>query len=959
MTHTPTFTFIFTDYFRISPFLLVVYSRGWQDHFGRCLLLDFLPSIFSFWCESIGRGAMHLSKGPKRDWCADGWNQRLATGSKTRGERVRSFLDSVRNPASPLSLSVVRPGITMPTTIRYATTAFPDTWDALSSGRDAVEALLQALTQGRDTLLMAWPERPGNGFTLAALAMREARASGALSSAAVAVWPWRAGMLRAARSILVHPEDVAGAARRAINDRQKGAAWTCVDDGLAHEELDMVELRLRDLMPDNVPQGVLRGRQRIDMVVRNPTLLETTAVFLPSPSGYQSDSDQILRRVRGHTNLGQSGAGQSRARSAIGNPQRSPFAIMGLPAERTPNRIGRHLASARPLDVIVLDLTKQSRLEIGDQWEKLLDVLLQALAETKGRRTPLLCLCEDAFTLRAASRVLRAHNARLRPKRLPPRELGLYVPERGLLGRSPNLPAGLIRVAFHADIKDASLVSLRDDLLDLLRAFRVTGNVTGLRAANTALSFIRRISNLPLGLHEAKTAADVLFDSDDEVDIGVRSMFRHRMALADLAAVADAGFQTSRIALVLKRVEELVDSWQTETPVSAKLSELLARGGWNVSRTLLAVPDRRIAEVLAGSDRVLRWHCTVVDHSSLRTVLDGSYFDRLIVTGPTTKVLRTILVSESSPDHVFLLGDASGAALLAGELAPLTRLHAFAAVAQRATDLLAALKRGGLDEKLDLDEAEFRVGVIGASRDIDLSREGDVYSGRRIVVHTSRHRIVYRPQSDVLMFSSNEARLFERLQAQDIEPGDLILVLDEATRDRVRRALAASRTSLAQLGAYHDYIAGFRGRLPGSTTVDKSREVLRRMREIDPSVRDGEVHNVSRWLTADLGPSSVDGTKQPRAARDWGRFRLFMRTDGVEEVLAQTYWQYAIVPTRSYRVQEGHQFNQRVVQFILDPESAGTGRPNDEGLRRLWLSLQDSIDEVTNVETIKEGLGDD
>ena len=63
--------------------------------------------------------------------------------------------------------------------------------------------------------------------------------------------------------------------------------------------------------------------------------------------------------------------------------------------------------------------------------------------------------------------------------------------------------------------------------------------------------------------------------------------------------------------------------------------------------------------------------------------------------------------------------------------------------------------------------------------------------------------------------------------------------------------------------------------------------------------------------------------------------------------------------TRSYRVQEGHQFNQRVVQFILDPESAGSGRPSDEGLRRLWLSLHESVDEVTRVETIKEGRSDE
>lgn len=72
---------------------------------------------------------------------------------------------------------------------------------------------------------------------------------------------------------------------------------------------------------------------------------------------------------------------------------------------------------------------------------------------------------------------------------------------------------------------------------------------------------------------------------------------------------------------------------------------------------------------------------------------------------------------------------------------------------------------------------------------------------------------------------------------------------------------------------------------------------------------------------------------------------------GVEEVIATTYWNFAIVPTRSYRVQEGHQFNRRVVQFVLDPESAGMTAANNE-LKKLWLSLLDGVDEVLSVERV-------
>jgi hypothetical protein len=153
---------------------------------------------------------------------------------------------------------------------------------------------------------------------------------------------------------------------------------------------------------------------------------------------------------------------------------------------------------------------------------------------------------------------------------------------------------------------------------------------------------------------------------------------------------------------------------------------------------------------------------------------------------------------------------------------------------------------------------------------------------------------------------------------------------------------------------YHERIAQLREALAGSSIAEKAREVLRRMREIDPSLPDTEVHNVQRWLTADLAAPADDGARQPRAARDWPRFKLFMQVNGIDEILAQTFWRLAIVPTRSYRVQEGFQFNQRVVQFVLDPESFA-GRDSDGLLRALWLSLLDAVDDVGTIENMREG----
>ena len=188
------------------------------------------------------------------------------------------------------------------------------------------------------------------------------------------------------------------------------------------------------------------------------------------------------------------------------------------------------------------------------------------------------------------------------------------------------------------------------------------------------------------------------------------------------------------------------------------------------------------------------------------------------------------------------------------------------------------------------------------------------------------------------------------MPARDIEAGETILVLKNDVRELIRRAIAGSRRSLKELGLYHDAISGIRRDAPGTTVRDKARHVLRRMQTINGAVPDSELHNITRWLSADDAPMKIDGARQPGAARDWPRFFLFMSAVGIEEPLAKAYWDAAITPSRSYRAQEGHLFNQRVVQFILDPEAATAWA----SMRDVWQEVLEGVDEVVNVTTSTE-----
>lgn len=845
---------------------------------------------------------------------------------------------------------VHRPGISIPTSVRFSTTAAASDWMSADRGRPITDAILTSIEDGMDRVVLAWPSRPGSGFVSAALAIREARSSGRLAHATIGFWPWRSGATWAARSILVNPSDLSQTAARAITEIQQGAEWS--KPSVAQESLSLLEIRLRDLRASQSSPNI---------VVRSPTLLETTAVFPPSQAStgpaYSTDSQQILRRVRDFTHMGDRNAGLEAHLTAVGDPLRSPFAIFGLTANSRDDHLLRQLNFQRfhetGIDTVVVDVTRVGRTNLPDEWEPWLLTLLQTLDRTPGRRPPVVVIAEDAFSLRKSVRALRSHNATLQPSRKAPVEVGAFLPEPGLLGGGAVLDSNLPAITIEADIKDASLAQLRQELVRLGRNVRQAGYGVAAEGVSKALAFLRRAASLPLGLREARNVADILYDGDDEVDAATRSQFRPKMALSQLAAAADIipaiGESARRLVAA---VETRVSAWDEETPVSDKLGQILGDSTWNRDSTVLTMPDRRIAEIYLGSDRGVNCSCDVIDHRSLAGRAHSDRPERIIVVGPNSDTIRTLLTIGYAPEKILLLGDTAGSALLIGEIGPLARIAAFAGIAGRTTALSAALHRGGADEQLDLAEAEFRISAAVPETEIDFTQAGESYGGEVVQLQTTRTRLNYRPNSDVLEFSAGEVRPFERVPARSIKRGDRILVLDANVREPLRRALAGSRDTLQQLGLYHNQVAAIRAKTPGGSDMQKARHVLSAMQALDPGIGAQEIHNVLRWLTADQAPGREDGGRQPRAARDWGRFRLFMQAAGIDAAAADIYWRAAVRPARSYRVQEGHQFNQRVVQFVLDPEGAAAGSAAWKSRQGLWQMVLDSVDEVTDVRTL-------
>ena len=837
---------------------------------------------------------------------------------------------------------------------RYARVSDPDVWlEVPSTG--FVRAIIDSMVDGCDRVVLAWPSRPDNGLVAAALALREARSTDLLSNAAVAIWPWRRGATHAARSILVHAEDICLRARRAFDSLRESSPPK--DPELAHLSLCMVELRLNDLRRPVRRRG-RSGRTRRGMsteisgenpVARNPTLRETTAVFPPTESStmmaYQPDVDQILRRerLRRHTSLNTIPDHVAR----VGDPLATPFALMGLKSQR--DDLIHCLAYARfmtsGLDAVVVDLTRTARSALSADWQRDFRTLLEVLdAARLPRRVAVVVLCEDGFAMRGAEVALRTHGSESKTGRKHPLRQGALLLNAGILQvcEPPPLPA-LPAVAFTADVKDASLAPLRDRLMGLARSLREAGHATEARAVGSGLRALSTFASLPLGIAEAKSNASVLFDGDGYEDVRTRSSFFPTSVLQPMAAIESAApeFATD-IRELLEEVRSHIGQWESATPISLKLERLFRDSEWNARDVLLVLPDARTKDVFVVSDFGVSCLCAVIAVSGLIEAANRKSWRRSIVLRPEPRSVRTLLTMVGTPSQVLLLGDAAGISFLTAELDQLVSIREFAPFAGRAMALRDALHRGGAEGALDLSEAEFHYRLHPAEDLVDLTQAGDGYTGAIVHFHLEGGgRAAYRAGGDVLVFTPDEARPFMRVAARDVSIGDSILVLRRDIRDKLSEALSRSRKTAAQLKLYHEKVVQFRGCLLGNTVKAKARDVLTAMRAIDPSIGEHEVPNIVRWLSVE--PS--DSPQQPRAARDHRRFLVFMQAAGIDKKVADAFWDLAIIPVRAYSAQEGHIFNRRIVQFVVDPEgvAAGAGWREYEGL---WQAVVDSVDHV-------------
>ena len=596
----------------------------------------------------------------------------------------------------------------------------------------------------------------------------------------------------------------------------------------------------------------------------------------------------------------------------------------------------------------MVDLTRSSLNSLGDHWPKALARLLAAL-ETLGKaRPPIIALTEDVLVMRRADGVIRESSQLAKAHRAFPHQKGVFLALPGFIGDATENTGELSAIKFRADIKDRTLLRLRDDVLKCARELAGRGDEQGAAAVRGGLSYVRSVATLPLGLGAAKEVVEVLYGTSDEGDMRVRQRFYPADALLPIVECARVSTNSDVLREFRTRFLDLVSGWEAATPVSVKLKGMLIASDPAIS-TMLVLPDRHVANVFAVSDLGVACPWRISEPGTMVDVAKTYQCRRWVIVRPTSQTLKVLLMANPGPEQVDVIGDAAGTAMLEMDLRPMTTMDAFLPVKQRALALLKEIGKVATSVEADRDEVNFKF----ASRkvELDFTQSGGAYVGDKIRITTEQgYTLLYRKGGEVLRHTPSDLRAFEKVEARHLEQDDAVLVLTSSLMELLRERLERAPKTIGTLRSYHKAVAKRREALPGSNLSEKARGLIAVIQKHDPSFSSDELQNVKRWL--DVEETTLDDPHAPpQAPRTKARFSAFTRGLEVPPATADLWWDEGVRLTRSYRLSEGMLFSQRAVNFVLDPESyAARDGTGDVGL--LQKAILDNVDVVTRLENL-------
>lgn len=674
--------------------------------------------------------------------------------------------------------------------------------------------------------------------------------------------------------------------------------------------------------------------------------------------GDRPSNSSVLWRTRTKTDIGR------HARSGdADDPAKAKYFMF---TARRDDRLGVELrAIKRPLDLLILDLSRNGRDRLGWDWLRRASEMVACMREIHPS-AGILAVVDDPWSYRAVRfDVLGTKQPGKKGKVSPASGSVVYCPTPGILQdvgqRTPPFEgaSSMTVDGFYGDI-DRNIEHLRE----LANRLADMGDPAGAATARNLMGTVRRSASLPGSIAELSR----FIERETSAAIADDRLATYR-ATADISTLTDPTSLASQADAekgVAAETRIVMRSLEQATPMATLIEDALQPALRSSSRSVFVFRSDMIAEFAA--DRLGSSHPKLAERiesgvirfggaRALDTVAEAptsarNQFKRAIIVAPTTSTILATLAEPWLPEQVVFLADVDtlafagrDAARLADEIgveALSARLRTFA---DKAASRVAGIGRHTvqLDAEAPSEDVEFPTGSV-----VDLSG-GDRGERVEIKLGNGQH-IIARPSTGIVVRDDGAATTtFVERPASQIRRGDEVCVIGPGFIERARSLVNIRATAAEEIREYHSQVAKRFAAIPEDSTNGRLRILVLRMGQ--PAV---PIDRARYWIDLRDEIDKPLHEVVPHAPHDRNTFMRFTEALGIGQKLAESFWLWAVVAQRSHRMRAGNVFHDAFRGILTDPHAAlASNRDRSADIRTLRAMAEEHVATVADTRSIE------
>jgi hypothetical protein len=689
-----------------------------------------------------------------------------------------------------------------------------------------------------------------------------------------------------------------------------------------------------------------QGNRRYRAVERDPSLLHPTLFeIIPQVdlrrSGEDSSQNYFLRRLRNHTWVNE----RSEYLVSASDPLLTPFFLFGLhpqaltvDALRQAGLDANH--RARRLDIVIVDLTRGGRNNLGDNWHAEADKFFLMLRDFYGLGCPpAFVVTDDVFALqRIRWKTLKDYEvsrAEDTSSKSPAQARLVLSVQADILNIEQAAPVWLEE--FIPEVYGTDILQFVETALKLRRSLFDAGELEIAAAVSAAITALQNLVGLPGPVRWFRDFLSTHHEGHEMHSLGER--FDHlapRGKLATALKLGNAGANHAQLSTFMHTFERLCSAAAADNPGTRFFEERLAKLSKESGRSLVVFASdviRNFAEWRVETQSHLEYakpllgtqieFATVNETSrELKSARDGSRpYEHIVFIEPYPDDFLKLLTEPALPSRVMLLCHLARAKQILDRSESLRQLEGVAPIEWNLIMVQEQLQKATASHTAEIPDLDALLLEPRLST-VDLAGPRTASSGPTRIIRTSGFvRIRAFDGTELAAYDPDALPAFSKRLAKDVQIGDQICVFTPDFVEAARDTLHLSASAPEVLTLYHQAVAEARKKLPGQDLNGKADTLRDAILRIDPSLASSlpASQSIRSWIdVADLLTTPRDEVR-PQAPRDATHYFAFMKALGIADELARLYWDLGVRSTRSARISKGSAFHQVFMAILIDP----------------------------------------